>query len=563
MTELNKISGAEYAVKKIFSNDFDFVIPSYQRPYAWTTEEAGELFDDLLEFMESQSEDEAYFLGSIVLIKKDQEPYAEVIDGQQRLTTLTILLAVIAARLEGSMKENFELYINEPGKPAEDIEPKPRLRLRERDQEFFYLYIQQFQFNELLQHDPVSLTDSQKNIRNNTEFFIEKIGKDLEDDKRKIEAFGKFIINRCFLVAVSTPSMSSAYRIFSVLNDRGLDLMPSDLLKSEIIGHIPETKHEQYTEKWEDWEDQLGRENFNTLFSHIRMLFFKSKARRTMLDEMLAFLKISNIDGKDFIDKYLIPYAGAFQIISNASYESSGDATVTNNYLKWLNQIDNSDWVPPAILYLTKYKNQPDKVERFFEQLERLAACMFLCRRDVNKRIERYSQLISAIEENKDVFGPHSPLSLRAEEKKEVQAVFAGDVYLMTKRPRTYLLLRLDSFMSDQAAVYDHKIITVEHVLPQTVEIGSYWSKKWPHSATRDKWLHKLGNLLLLSKSKNSQAQNYDFQTKKTKYFITRGGVSTFAITSKVLEYDDWTPDVVRKRQEELINLLIKGWKLG
>jgi hypothetical protein len=560
---LNKISGAEYAVKKIFSNDFDFVIPSYQRPYAWSTEEAGELFDDLLEFMESQGYDEAYFLGSIVLIKKENEPYAEVIDGQQRLTTLTILLAVIASFLEGSMKENFELYINEPGKPAEDIEPKPRLRLRERDQAFFYQYIQQFRFDELLQQDPVSLTDSQKNIRNNTEFFIQKIQEDLKGDKKEIETFGKFIINRCFLVAVSTPSMSSAHRIFSVLNDRGLDLMPSDLLKSEIIGHIPETKRELYNEKWEDWEDQLGREDFNTLFSHIRMLFLKTKARRTMLDEMLAYLKDSKISGTDFIDKHLMPYGEAFQVISNAAYESSGDATIINNYLRWLNQIDNSDWVPPAILYLTNHKNEPDNVERFFEQLERLAACMFLCRRDVNKRLERYSQLIFTIEENKDVFGPHSPLSLREEEKKEVKAVFARDVYLMTKRPRTYLLLRLDSFMADQAAVYDHKVITVEHVLPQTIKTGTYWSKMWPNPGSRDKWVHKLGNLLLLSKSKNSQAQNYDFPKKKAKYFTTKSGISSFALTSKVLEYDHWTLDVVRRRQEELISILIKGWKLG
>jgi len=348
---LNKISGAEYAIKRIFSNDFDFVIPSYQRPYAWTIEHAGELFDDLLEFMESQGEDEAYFLGSIVLIKRDDEPYAEVIDGQQRLTTLTILLAVIASYLEGDMKENFELYINEPGKPAEDIEPKPRLKLRERDQGFFYRYIQEFRFKELLQLDPVSLSDSQQNIRNNTELFIKRIEEDFQADKSKIEAFGKFIINRCFLVAVSTPSMNSAHRIFSVLNNRGLDLMPSDLLKSQIIGQIPEIKRDQYTEKWEDWEEQLGREDFNTLFSHIRMLFLKSKARRTMLEEMLGFLRDSNIEGREFIDKYLIPYAEAFQIIINASYESSGDATIINNYLKWLNQIDNFDWVPPAILY--------------------------------------------------------------------------------------------------------------------------------------------------------------------------------------------------------------------
>lgn len=89
----DRLSGAEYEVAKIFSDDFEYYIPSYQRPYAWTTEEASELFDDLYNFYKDEDEGNGYFLGSIVLIKKDKfDPSAEVIDGQQRLTTLTILL---------------------------------------------------------------------------------------------------------------------------------------------------------------------------------------------------------------------------------------------------------------------------------------------------------------------------------------------------------------------------------------------------------------------------------------------------------------------------------------
>lgn len=94
-----KISGAEYPLKKIFSSDFDFMIPSYQRPYAWTTEEAGELFNDIKDFMDQQADDDPYFLGSIVLIKNETDSRAEVIDGQQRLTTLTILLSVLLDKL--------------------------------------------------------------------------------------------------------------------------------------------------------------------------------------------------------------------------------------------------------------------------------------------------------------------------------------------------------------------------------------------------------------------------------------------------------------------------------
>ena len=137
---MQKISGAEYPLKKIFSDDFDFIIPSYQRPYAWTIEEAGELFDDLYSFMNqdgSGEKDDPYFLGSVVLIKQEGEPLSEVIDGQQRLTTLTILLAAIANKVQGEEKKALLKYIHEPGNLVEELDPKPRLALRDRDRDFF------------------------------------------------------------------------------------------------------------------------------------------------------------------------------------------------------------------------------------------------------------------------------------------------------------------------------------------------------------------------------------------------------------------------------------------
>jgi uncharacterized protein with ParB-like and HNH nuclease domain len=80
--------------------------------------------------------------------------------------------------------------------------------------------------------------------------------------------------------------MDSAYRIFSVLNDRGLDLSHSDILKSEIIGRIPKDQQEQYNRCWEDTEVMLGRNNFQGLFSHIRMIHLKAKQKDSVLKEV-------------------------------------------------------------------------------------------------------------------------------------------------------------------------------------------------------------------------------------------------------------------------------------
>ena len=137
---MQRISGHEFPIKKIFSDDFEFVIPHYQRPYSWTVEEAEELFDDLYNFMQQTrngNNPEPYFLGSIVLIKEDNNPRSEVIDGQQRLTTLTILLACLAAKLSGNNRTALLKYINQPGNPIENLDPKPRLTLRERNNPIF------------------------------------------------------------------------------------------------------------------------------------------------------------------------------------------------------------------------------------------------------------------------------------------------------------------------------------------------------------------------------------------------------------------------------------------
>ena len=104
----NKIKGNGYTLSKIFSSDFEYHIPGYQRPYAWTAVEAGILFDDLYDFFQKESVDD-YFLGSIVLIKEEDKPYAEVIDGQQRLTTLSILFsAIISLIYAKSIKNNLQ-----------------------------------------------------------------------------------------------------------------------------------------------------------------------------------------------------------------------------------------------------------------------------------------------------------------------------------------------------------------------------------------------------------------------------------------------------------------------
>jgi hypothetical protein len=370
----------------------------------------------------------------------------------------------------------------------------------------------------------------------------------------------QFLITGCLLVVVSTPDLDSAYRIFSVLNDRGLDLSHTDILKSEIIGCIPETQQETYNKRWEDAEEMLGRQAFQGLFSHIRMIYRKIKPQDSVLKEFREYVKPAN-QPAHFIDDVLCPLAEAYSNIADSDYQSIQNAEEINQLFKWLNRIDNIDWVPPAILYLSKYRHQPNQLLRFFQDLDRLASVLMICRSNINDRIKRYGNLLTAIEGGQDLYADSSPLQVTQQECTRVIEALNGDIYHDTKT-RLYILLRLDAALADGGATYTFPKITVEHVLPQSPAPNSQWLKWFPTEAVRNQYVHRLGNLVLLSRSKNSQAQNYELDVKKQKYFTGKDGVSPFALTTQVLQETQWTPAIVERRQIELLNHLKQLWRL-
>lgn len=556
-----KISGAEYPLSKIFSSEFEYIIPSYQRPYAWTVDQASELFDDLKAFYDAE-EEEGYFLGSIVLIKSEERPLAEVIDGQQRLTTLTILLAAMACAHDEANKDELKDYIVEPGKKVEKIEPKPRLSLRERDRPFFKKYIQEFALDKLLALDESALeNESQANILRNCKHF-QKVIADTFAEPEELLDFVTFLMTRCYLVAVSTPNEASAFRVFSVMNSRGLDLQPTDIIKADMIGKLKsETDRQEYNDKWEEMEVELTRDGFKDLFTYLRMIHAKEKAKKSLLEEFRSQVLPAHPDTKVFIDDVLQPYAEALEFIRSASYTATKDAETVNGYINWLNRIDNSDWIPPAMLFLKKHRNDPALLADFFKRLERLAAYIHMCRIYVNDRIDKYASLIAEIEDDTPLDDMES-ISLDYRAMSRFIETLDGNVYELTPRRRNYLLLRLDSFISDGAATYDTKVLTIEHVLPQTVNQDSEWTEWWPDTNERKQWVHRLANLVPLNKKKNSAAQNYAFERKCEIYFAGTKNVSSYALTSQVMKKDKWTPKVISKRQRVLLDVLIENWEL-
>jgi len=254
----------------------------------------------------------------------------------------------------------------------------------------------------------------------------------------------------------------------------------------------------------------------------------------------------------------------AYEILLTAGFTGGNKTEVgeINDLLGWLSRIDNFDWVPPLLQFLKEKPSASDALA-FLNDYERLAAMLFVCRRTVNERIDRYARLMGEMESGEDLEADDSALQLTHEEQKDFLRVLGGDLYLEHPKVRSYVLLRLDSLLADASASYDHSVLTVEHVLPQSPDDDSEWLQNWPDEAQRDRSVHTLGNLVLLARKRNSAAGNFDFEKKKKKYFSTKDGVSPFALTTTVLDQDEWTPDVVEARQKEMIDLLKKGWRLS
>jgi hypothetical protein len=556
-----KITGAEHPLKEIFSDQFVFEIPAYQRPYSWTTEEAGALIEDLLDAIETDDPDDPdpYFLGSVVLAKEEGSSLAKVIDGQQRLTTITILLAAIACSFDKAEGDKIRHFIRQEGNTFAGTSDVMRLTLRPRDASFFQMHVQSADnLTPLLNLDVAQLeNDAQRNVQANAGHFVDRL-KEVDDDQRR--RLAQFLISNCFLVAVSTPDRDSAYRIFAVLNDRGLDLSHADIIKSELIGSIADDNSQDlYTKKWEDIEAELGTEAFRDLFSHIRTIYAKNKQRGALLKEFREYVLDHVNDPQSFIDDVVAPWGDVFIRIRQQSWESTSHADAINTWLEWLGRIDNFDWIPPAIIYLHLYRNDAPRVVDFLRRLERLAATMYVRRFGINPRIERYSALLNEIEIHGDVLANASALDLTAEERSATLHRLNGDVYL--DKPRLYILLRLDDAKSAGGVNYHHKIITVEHVLPQNPASDSAWVEIF-NDEDRQQWTHRLANLVLLPRRKNSAAQNFEFDIKKSKYFAGADGASPFLLTMEVLQAPQWTPALMVARQTQVVDVLKGIWEL-
>jgi hypothetical protein len=558
------ITATEHPISKVLGDDYVHEIPPYQRPYSWTETEAVQLLEDLME-AQSDSKDEQYFLGSIVIIQAKGQKTSFVVDGQQRLTTLTILAAALR---DSSDNEKEKVALGQ----AVYIEPNPfmeqteavRLNAHAEDRVFFRNAIQVPKSDGTLAlTPPVPQTEAQSLMWTNYQALKKKVADLSPIDRQQLVVF---LLNKCVLVVVSTESRGAALRIFTVLNARGMPLSNADIIKADLLSKFRDTNElASEAAHWRQFENDLGRDDFADLLEHLRFIRERTKNRRNLSDAYSEYFGKQDVHQvKSFLHHEMSDAKTWFTRItdSDVAIFTPELQSAAKDALAGLSLLPNKDWVAPAMGAALKL-GATEELAKVWQAMEGTAWIMQLCRKYDTERIGKYADFLKSLDQSY----AHSIASLKPSksEAADAKAVLEGDLYgRFPTRVVRALLERLDLLIADQPVSWAG-IKTVEHILPQNPSM-----EEWGNFTTKDRnnTLHRLGNLVLLTSRKNSSASNSSFAEKKEVYFgLSNKAASkkraTYASVQELATIKDWTYHEFSARHARHLKLLCERWSLN
>lgn len=561
MAGRGEIKSEKIWVKNIFS-DMWFRIPEYQRPYVWGTDQVSELLDDL-KFAMTEKPNLDYFLGSIVFQSKavalgNGQKFFEndLLDGQQRMTTLLLLFATIRDITKyDKAKKNCQGCIHQEEDEYKGIPERTRIlfAIREETQEFIEDYIVkdsgtieiEKQILELSKKENISIQNMTKAVVVMRNFFYKN--PDIEPGD-----FLRFLLINVLMIYVSTEDLEDAFRLFTILNDRGVPLRNSDILKSMNLGEL-NTQEEKirYAKMWEEAEGELG-DDFDRFLNHVRTILVKDKSRLSLLKEFEEKIYTPGIldKGEDtfkLIGRYLNHYRMLFD---GQSYEKGSKVEFDNLLKVMLNGLPATDWMPPLLRYFDKFHYQ--HILDFLKRLDNKFSADWIGQYSPTDRIEAMNRIIQVIDDAENVEQVFKSKYFDID-AKSLKRVIEGPVY--GRRFARYLLLKLDYLWKDHYQHMNFETLSVEHILPQNPEENSNWVKEdlgfTPEE--REEWTDKLGNLVLITRRKNSELGRLDYQMKKDEYF--RKNIGTCPNSLRILnEYENWTAKELEENHRIVLN---------
>ena len=519
------------SIKKLFgSPESLFQIPDYQRPYSWDSEQVEQLWDDLYEAYLGQDKNQNYFLGSIITVPKDNG-YQDIVDGQQRLTTLMILFCVIRDYYPNI---NSNIDISEDSKVIKtkrlkgficDADDRKRLKLfthASHQNDFEKCILKEKATNKIQQRNN---KDSIKNkFMQTADIFKEKLSGIGEEETGKLLTYiGNFVK----IIKITCQDMSFAIKLFQILNDRGKDLEPSDLIKSSLLSRLPENTHKQFIADWEKINNIIENFDCGTSIDDMFTLYvyynLAANPKKNNYEEVENFSKNKDSnevinDFKNFCELYEKNISNSNNIIINSL-----------KHLRW-----RYHW--KAILITALKEDFPEYKELSFE-LRRFYYLNWIAGKTVNAIKQTSFNIIKYIKENKSFAFIKKELDKKMKEDRIFKLASYNLQSNVAKSWIRRVLMMIEYQQTDgenkDFIPLDNKI-HLEHILPKKYKSFSKWNHITEEVA--DKYMNSIGNLTLLRGKKNIEASNKPFKNK-LKIYNGKGkdkGITSLMITQKI-----------------------------
>lgn len=544
----NEIKFGKQTIAEVFEDWY--TIPSYQRNYVWESDHVFDFLKDMKDNYVEHANDE-YFLGSY--IKQVRGDSNDLLDGQQRITTLFLLFAFLRdyERTEDDLRANLQEMIYQKENKVKKLPSRTRLdyQIRGNVNDFIKKYI----INEGSITDNWDyLKETAVNVKENTTIrhmcntlvcFRSYFEENADVDITKLV---QFISTNVVVIYISADSLEDAFRLFSIMNDRGLKLCSSDILKSSNLEKVSDTrKIDSFARQWEEIQENLG-DDIDRFLMYIRSMILKVRAKTNLLDEFEKNIFKPGIikQGEAFFDLVHEIY----EIYDKLIYLSGNTDVAYCNLIRILDSsLQNTDWVPVIMTYYRKFGDK--KLTDFTHKVVCKNIADTVCGDAPSTRIDALNKIM--VETSSAV----SPDALMASpcfdfDKTKFEAEIQSDIY--GKGYAKALLMLLEYKYQDNSLEKSFKQISIEHILPQTPDPNSNWLINFTEDE-RVNYTHKIGNLIIIGRRKNSSLGNLEYQQKRQKYF--NKNIGSFARSLKL--YNDyqtqWTSVEYKQNQENVI----------
>lgn len=374
--------------------------------------------------------------------------------------------------------------------------------------------------------------------------------------QEELQKFAQFINQKCTAIYLSTSTFGDAFRLFSIVNDRGRQLRRIDILKAQNISPDAiaiEATRDKVAKQWEAMENEIGEDNFESILFSLRMILIKEKPQEDLLSEFdnRIFKKGLLAKGEKFVDEIKI-YCDLYRrIFSDKDYIPKTDA----NHLKFKamihimdSEFEASEWRACLMFFAKKFAGT--RFYDFMLAIEKVYLVQWCKGVRKDERFGEYAKILRSIETEASA---HDVVdSIKVDLTPITTAAKAKNLY--GSRYAKYFLLKLEVLATENDVYKEINAKSIEHIFPQTPNPVSDWTKDIDFKE-HQQVVNTLGNLVLLSKSKNSSASNHDFDVKKERYLKDR--LSDYPRSLKITTEQNWTVAKIKAATIDLADQLI------